>query len=119
MRLGRRRWREPGTMLKSIAFVIGSLIWIAVCWFFGSMVALTETGPKSSIAQNECANRMIARALGEGRVLDRMDALYSPECREEQRQVMNEMSRPYLTKALMIAFLPVLLLGGALFLRRG
>ncbi|UVO49010.1 hypothetical protein M0208_00140 [Sphingomonas sp. SUN019] len=106
-------------MLKLIAFVVGSLIWIAVCWFFGSMAALTESGPKSSIVQNECANLLIARAQSEGRVLDRMDALYSPECRAEQRRVMDELSRPYLAKALMIAFLPVLLLGGVLFLRRG
>lgn len=106
-------------MLKIIAFVVASLIWIAVCWFFGSMVALTESGPRASIAQNACANRLIARAESEGRVLDRMDALYSSECRDEQRRVMDELSRPYLTKALLIAFLPVLLLGALLFLRRG
>jgi hypothetical protein len=106
-------------MLKLIAFVVASLIWIAVCWFFGSMVALTESGPRSSIAQNDCANRLILQAEREGRVLERMDALYNPACRDEQRRVMNELSRPYLTKALLIALLPVLLLGALLFLRRG
>lgn len=105
-------------MLKWIAFALGSLGWVAVCWFFASMVALSEAGPKASIAQDACAKQLILSARAEGRDLDRMDALYTPSCRAIHQAVMDEQSRPYLRNALLIGFGPVLLVGLLLFRRR-
>ena len=97
-------------MLKWFLFAGGSIVWIAVCWFFGSMVALTEVGPKAVTTQEECARRQIAAAESQGRALDIMDARYHPECRAIYRDTLQRLSRPYLAKALLIGFAPVILL---------
>lgn len=106
-------------MIKWIAFAIGSLVWVAVCWFFASMVALSEAGPKASIVQDACANRLILAARAEGRELGRMDTLYTPECKAAHDRVMKSLTRPYLRNGLLIGFGPVLLLGLFMFWRRG
>ncbi|MFC3713543.1 hypothetical protein ACFOMD_13245 [Sphingoaurantiacus capsulatus] len=106
-------------MIKWIAFGLGSLVWVAVCWFFASMVALSEAGPKASIAQDACAKQLILAARAEGREVGRMDALYTPQCRAEHDRVMTSLSRPYLRNGLLIGFGPVLLLGLLMFWRRG
>lgn len=105
-------------MIKWIAFGLGSLVWIAVCWFFASMVALSEAGPKATIVQDACAKRLITVAQAERRQLDRMDALFDPTCKAAHDRVLRELSRPYLRNGLLIGFGPVLLLGLLLYWRR-
>lgn len=106
-------------MLKWLAFGGGSLGWIAVCWFFASMVALSEAGPKATIAQDACANRLMIAAKAEGRSLDRMTALYDSGCKAEHDRVLAQLSRPYLRNGLLIGILPVLIVGFLLFRARG
>lgn len=106
-------------MLKWLAFGGISLGWIAVCWFFASMVALSEAGPKATIAQDACANRLMIAAQAEGRPLDRMAALYDSGCKAEHDRMLAALSRPYLRNGLLIGVLPVLLVGFLLFRARG
>jgi hypothetical protein len=106
-------------MLKGLVFGGVSLAWIAICWFFASMVALSEAGPKATIAQDACANRLMRAAQAEGRPLDRMTALYDSGCKAEHDRVLAELSRPYLRNGLLIGILPVLIVGLLLFRARG
>lgn len=106
-------------MLKALGFGVVSIAWIAVCWFFASMVALSAAGPKATIAQDGCANRLMIAAQAQGRSLDRMSALYDSGCKAEHDRVLAELSRPYLRNGLLIGLVPVLLVGFLLFRSRG
>jgi len=106
-------------MLKGIGFGIASIAWIAVCWFFASMVALSAAGPKATIAQDACANRLMIAAQAAGQPLDRMSALYDSGCKAEHDRVLADRSRPYLRNGLLIGIVPVLLAGFLLFRSRG
>lgn len=105
-------------MLKALAFGGISIGWIAVCWFFASMVALSAAGPRATIAQDACANRLMIAAEAEGRALDRMSALYDSGCKAVHDRVLADLSRPYLRKGLLIGLLPVGLVGFLLFRAR-
>lgn len=105
-------------MLKALAFGGISIAWIAVCWFFASMVALSAAGPKATIAQDACANRLMIAAQAEGRSIDRMAALYDSGCKAVHDQMLADLSRPYLRNGLLIGIVPVLLVGFLLFRSR-
>ncbi|MGA0606111.1 hypothetical protein ACO2Q0_08925 [Phenylobacterium sp. VNQ135] len=100
--------------MKWIVFGAASLVWIAACWFFGSMVGLTDAGPAQSIAQQECAQRLI-RQGGQGDYPSLRD---SEICRAEGRAVFEAKSRPAQQKGLLIGLVPVALLGGWIWSRR-
>jgi hypothetical protein len=106
-------------MLRWLAFGAGALLWIAVCWFFASMVAGTAAGPKAAIAQDACAKRLMIEAQQQGRTLDRMDALFDPRCKREHDRQFAELTRPYLRNGLLIGVLPVLLAGLLMLRGRG
>lgn len=94
--------------MKWIVFGVVSLLWIAVCWFFGSMVALTDSGPAQSIAQQECAQRLWRQSGGAG---DFQDLRYSDECMTRGRAVAREAAAPAQRKGLLIGIAPVLVAG--------
>ena len=93
-------------------FGVIALLWIAVCWFFGSMAAVTDSGPQQSIAQQTCGQALLRQSGGTGDYWAQRD---SDECRKRGRAVAREASRPALRKGLLIGVIPVLLIGVALF----
>ena len=94
--------------MKWVVFALVSILWIGVCWFFGSMVSMTEGAPRGSIAQQECAQRLLRQSGGTG---DYQAFYNSPECREAGRAAARAAGAPARNKGLLIGFLPVLLLG--------
>jgi hypothetical protein len=95
-------------MIKWIVFGVISLMWIAVCHFFGSMVGLTDAQVPASMAQRACADRLSRQAGGVG---DYESFRYSKECMDQQRAVLRELAGPAQRKGLLIGFAPVILVG--------
>ena len=95
-------------MIKWVVFCVIALVWIAVCYFFGSMVGLTDAQVAASMAQRECADRLLRAAGGAG---DYEAFRYSAECMGIQRTVLDQRSAPARRTGLLVGVLPVLLVG--------
>ena len=105
-------------MLKWTIFAVVSLGWIAVCYFFGSMVGGTAAGVPAARVQDECAKRVIARAAERGEAIDMMAARFTPECMAIHRATLSELSAPAVREGLLWGVIPVILIGGLMLLRR-
>lgn len=95
-------------MIRWIVFGLISAVWIVVCYFFGSMVGLTDAQVPASQAQRACADRLYRQAGGVG---DYEDFRYSDDCMKEHRAVLKDLSGPAVRKGLLIGFLPPLAVG--------
>ncbi len=104
-------------MIRWAVFAVASVLWIGTCYFFGSMVGGTNAGVPASRAQDECARRLIAEAARRGEALDMMDARFDPACREIHRAALQELSAPAVRKGLLWGVVPVVLIGGIMFMR--
>jgi hypothetical protein len=104
-------------MVKWTIFAVVSLAWIGAGWFFGSMVGGTAAGVPAARAQDECARRVIARAAARGETIDMMDARFTPECMAIHRATLHDLSAPAVRRGLLIGVVPVLLIGGLMYLR--
>lgn len=104
-------------MTRWIVFTVLSLGWIGTCYFFGSMVGGTAAGVPAARVQDECARRLIADAASRGQTLDIMDARFDPECRAAHRRALQELSAPAIHKGLLWGVVPVVLIGGLMFMR--
>ena len=106
-------------MIRWTIFAVVALVWIGICYFFGSMVGGTAAGVPAARVQDECARRLIADAAGRGETLDMMDARFAPECQAAHRTALHELSAPAVRKGLLVGVLPIVLIGGLMLLRRG
>lgn len=104
-------------MIKWIVFAVLSLVWIATCYFLGSMVGGTTAGVPAAQVQDDCARRLVAAASARGETLDIMAARAAPECRAAHRQALAELSAPAVRQGLLWGIVPVVLIGGLMVLR--
>jgi hypothetical protein len=93
-------------------FAVASVVWIAACWFFAGMIAVSEGTPHGSIARQQCAQG-ISRGGSDYRA-----AYDSPPCVEAGRAAAEAVYAPIEKKGLLWGVLPVVALGGIMVMRR-